>query len=105
MLRKVTLNMDDLTKALEKIGMLIAVVVGNIAEFFLGPLPKFLLRLGVPYVILLGLCLITSVIFRLTGFITMLNPISILIAMALIGMMLIISIISRKGGTSNDTDE
>lgn len=98
-------RMDDLTEALEKIGGVIAMVVGNIAEFFLGPLPRFMLRLGLPYIILLGICLGASLIFTLTGFITMVKPVSILIAMAIIGMLLLISLISKKGGKPDDTDE
>ena len=97
--------MEDFTEALEKIGDLIAMIVGNIAEFFLGPLPKFLLRMGIPYLCILSVCLIASVIFRFTGFIVMISPISILIAMSIIGLLLLISVLSRKGGTTDDTDE
>lgn len=97
--------MEDFEEALSKIGYGISVIVGNIAEFFLGPLPKFLLRLGVPYLMLLGISLCATFIFRIAGFITMVNPISIIIAMGIVAILMVMSISLRKGGQKYDTNE
>ena len=97
--------MEDFEEALSKIGYGISVIVGNIAEFFLGPLPKFLLRLGVPYLMLLGISLCAAFIFRIAGFITMVNPISIIIAMGIVAILMVMSISLRKGGQKYDTNE
>lgn len=97
--------MDYVEDIFTKIGELISIVVGNIAQFILGPLPRFVLRLGLPYLVLLGVTLITSVIFSLFGFTVMVSPISTLVAIAIISILMLMAFIFRKGGERNDTDE
>ena len=99
------MNADDLADVLSKIGYAISVVVGNMATFFLGPLPKFLLRLGIPYLIIFAVLLITSIIFSLTGFIVMINPLSVIIAIAIIALLLLMAFSMKKGGQNYDTNE
>ena len=99
------MNSEDFMEALEKIGYVISIVVGNIATFFLGPLPKFLLRLGLPYLILLGALLVVSFIFSFTGFIVMIKPLSIIIAILIIALMMVMAITFKKGGQKYDTNE
>lgn len=99
------MNTDDLTEALSKIGYVISIVVGNMATFFLGPLPKFLLRLGIPYFIILTVLLVVSFIFSFTGFITMVKPLSIVIAIAIIAMLMLMAFSFKKGGQKYDTNE
>lgn len=97
--------MNDLTEALSMIGRVIGAVVGNIAEFFMGPLPKYLLRLGIPYLILLGVALVASAIFSLTGFITLVSPISILIALVIVGILMLMAFLFKRGGQHYDSNQ
>lgn len=97
--------MEYIEQLLNKIGEIISIIVGNIAQFFLGPLPRFLLRLGVPYAILLGLTLVSSITFKLIGFTTMVPPLSAIIAMAIVGVLLFVAFIFKKGGQRYDNDE
>lgn len=94
--------MEYIEEAFKMIGKATSIVVGNIAQFFLGPLPRFLLRLGVPYLILLSVTLISSLLFSIFDFTVMIPPLSIGIAMALILALLLVSYIFKKGGKKHE---
>lgn len=97
--------MEQLSGVLDLFGSLISKLVGSIAEFFLGPLPKFLLRLGIPYVCIFGVLAVINIIFRLTGFLVFIGIVDIAIAAGLILFLLLLSVLFKKGGHHYDTYE
>ena len=94
--------MEYIEEALKMLGKATSIVVGNVAQFFLGPLPRFLLRLGIPYIILLTITLIASLLFTVLDFTVMVPPLSIGIAIALILALLLVSYLFKKGGKKNE---
>ena len=97
--------MEQLNKVLDLFGSLISRLVGSIAEFFLGPLPKFLLRLSIPYVAIFGVLAIVNIISKVFGFVCFVGLLDLGIASALILVMLLVSVLFRKGGHQYDMYE